>query len=93
MQQTTVNALVAWAEREFSDREWVQKDEVLAAARNADLPPEGKRALKQLPQERWHRDEMLRLVRTIAEPQVRPKMNAPPDGVPGGGYHGESETP
>jgi hypothetical protein len=90
MDQTAVDQLVAWADARFAGREWVQKDELLAAARDADLPGSAKRALKELPQARWRRDDMLDLLRTIRGPQTRPRMDFP-DGVPGGGHHGESE--
>jgi hypothetical protein len=91
MEQATVDRMVEWAERRYADREWVQKDEVLADAANADLPAEAKRALRELPQVRVRRDEMIDLIRTIRDPQQRAKMKAPPDGVPGGGHEGEFE--
>ena len=55
MEHATVERLRAWAEATFADREWVQKDELLAAAKDADLPGDAKRALKELPQARWSR--------------------------------------
>jgi hypothetical protein len=93
MDRATVDRLVEWAERQYADREWVQKDEVLADARNADLPTEAKRSLKELPQVRVRRDEMLELIRTIDQPWTRQQvdMDQPPDGVPRGGHEGEPE--
>ena len=93
MEHATVERLREWADLTFSDREWVQKDELLAAAKDADLPGDAKRALKELPQARWRRDEMLRLVGNLDKPQTRSEMWEPVDGVPGGGHEGESEEP
>lgn len=91
MQHATVERLVEWAESEFRGYEFVQKDEVLAAARHADLPEDGKRALRELPQARWRTQEMLDLVGTLDQPQIRGRMDGPRDGVSGGGHEGESE--
>ncbi len=92
MDRGTVERLVRWAEREFADDEWVQKDQLLAAARAADLPDPAKRALRELPQARWRRREMLDLVGAIDRPQTRAAMRGPADGVPGGGHEGEPES-
>lgn len=91
MDQAAVDRLVAWATERYADREWVQKDELIADARDADVPDSAKRALRELPQERWPRDVMLDKLRHIREPQVRTRMDGPKDGVPGGGHEGELE--
>ncbi|HEY3317082.1 MAG TPA: hypothetical protein VGK50_01480 [Coriobacteriia bacterium] len=93
MEHATVHRIVEWAEREFAGDEWVQKDQVLAAARRSDLPDDAKRALRELPQARWPKRELLYLLGGLDKPQTRPDMSAPPDGVPGGGHEGESEVP
>jgi hypothetical protein len=91
MQQATVDAIVQWGQRTFANREWVQKDEVIASAEASDLPASAKRALRELPQERFSRDELFDRLRHIRDPQTRLRMDQPPDGVPGGGHSGESE--
>jgi hypothetical protein len=93
MDRTATDRLVEWAETTFADREFVQKDELLAASRDADIPDSAKRALKELPQARWRREDMLDLVRGLRGPQTRADMREPRDGVPGGGHEGESEEP
>jgi hypothetical protein len=93
MQQVTVDRMVLWAEHAFEGHEWVQKDQVTAAAARDGLPLDARHALRELPQARWRRETLLDLIRHIHEPQERPRMDGPIDGVPGGGHEGESEGP
>ena len=67
-------------------RSWRRRDD-------DDLPGDAQRALKELPQARWSRQEMLYLVGTLDRPQTRADMRTPPDSAPGGGHEGEPEQP
>jgi hypothetical protein len=92
MQQATVDRIVVWAEGAFEGFEWVQKDQVLAAAVRDGLPIKEQHALRELPQARWRHDELMTLLRGIGGPQERPRMDGPVDGVEGGGHEGEPEA-